>query len=175
MMVAFDPTDTSRFQRLDWQILQNGAISLYHNRSIFEEVCEWFHQQQYHLYRFDCTQWTSLNDFHRDVSQTLKFPDYYGQNLDAFNDSLIDIDVPNKSGGLLAFSRFDTFALMHFSFAQTILDIIQDNSRHFLLTGQRLIALVQSDDVDLAFEPVGACPIIRNPVERVNRLPQRHP
>lgn len=174
-MALFDSADTTRFQRLDWQILQNGAISLYHDHAILEGAYDWFHQQQYRLYRFDCTQWASPDDFHRDIGLTLGFPDYYGQNLDAFNDCLIDIDVPYNSGGLLVFFRFDAFAKRNFQLAQTVLDIIQDNSRRFLLAGQRLIALVQSDDTQLAFEPVGACPVIFNPVERMNRLRQSHP
>ncbi len=38
-MSAFEVSDLERFQRLDWTILQTGAISLYWKQDILEEAC----------------------------------------------------------------------------------------------------------------------------------------
>jgi len=46
-----------------------------------------------------------------------------------------------------------------------VLDIVEVNSRRFSLFGRRLIALVQSDDPSLSFDPVGARPVVWNPRE----------
>ena len=48
---------------------------------------------------------------------------------------------------------------------RTILDVIETTSRGFLLTGRKLLALVQSDDPRIAFERVGARPVNWNPQE----------
>jgi len=83
--------------------------------------------------------------------------------------------TPYHDRGLLVFLRFDAFVKRNSPFAQTILNIIQSIACHFLLTVHKLVTLVQSDDAQLAFEPVGACPIILNLVERMNHLRQRYP
>jgi RNAse (barnase) inhibitor barstar len=164
-MSAFEVSDLERFQRLDWTILQTGAISLYWKQDILEEACRWFRDNQYVIHNFDCTQWKSEEDFHTEVSLTLGFPEYYGCNLDAFNDSLSCIEIQTKGGMVLVFHRFDTFARTFPRAAYIILDIIECNSRGFLLTGQRLIALVQSNDPEISFDPVGARPVAWNPKE----------
>src|SRR2546427_727403 len=109
-MPAFERLDHEHVNRLDWQILQNGAISLYIDHTTLEEACQWFQEQHYALYRFDCREWKTEQDFHLAVSQVLNFPGYYGHNLDAFNDCVLNLDIPPQSGCILVFFRFDIFA-----------------------------------------------------------------
>jgi RNAse (barnase) inhibitor barstar len=153
---------------LDRQILQRGAICLYFRPEVLEEDVKWFRENQYLIHQFDCATWNSEDDFHTDVDQKLGFPDYYGGNLNAFNDCLSDIEVPDSSGTVLVFLRFDAFAKEFPQVAWNVLDIIETNSRRLLLTGQRLIALVQSDDPAISFEPVGACAVSWNSREWLN-------
>lgn len=169
-MPAFEGLDPEQVNRLDWQILQNGAISLYIDHLTLEEACQWFHKQQYALYRFDCREWKTEQDFHLAISQVLDFPDYYGHNLDAFNDCLLNLDIPPQSGCVLVFFRIDLFAQRFPRFTHQVLDIIEAASRSFLLTGQKLIALVQSDDPAFSFEPVGVRPVTLNPKEYLNKI-----
>lgn len=154
---------------LDKQLLQNGPIILYFQRRILEESAEWFGQQNYKVVTFDCRQWKSREDFFTDVSQRLNFPEYFGRNLDAFNDCLSEIALPERRGTVLVFLRFETFAARHPQFAWAVLDIIATNAYHFLLDAYQLIALVQSDDPKLAFQPVGARPVVWNPREWLNK------
>jgi RNAse (barnase) inhibitor barstar len=128
-----------------------------------------FLNKGYGLFFFDCVQWASLEDFHDTVKRVLSFPDYYGRNMDAFNDYLRDLRHFGGIGTVLVFNRFDSFASKFPSPAQTILDIIADNSRTFLLWNWRLLALVQSDDPRISFDPVGASPVIWNPSEWLNK------
>ncbi|GHO60494.1 barstar family protein [Ktedonobacter robiniae] len=155
--------------RLDRQLLQHGPIALYFQWRILEEATEWFSQQNYEVVTFDCRQWRSPEDFFTDVSQRLRFPEYFGRNLDAFNDCLSEIDLPQKQGTVLVFLRFETFTARHPQFAWTVLDIIATNAYRFLLDSYQLIALVQSDDPKLSFQPVGAHPVLWNPREWFNK------
>ncbi len=79
--------------------------------------------------------------------------DEWTGNLDALNDAFgMDFD-----GGLvLCFLRYDLLNAAKPEFAQGVLDIIESNSRDHLLLGRRLLALVQSDDPRIRFEPLGA-------------------
>jgi RNAse (barnase) inhibitor barstar len=163
-MAAFtgDPDETTR---LDWRILQDGAICLYFQRRILDEDVAWLRQHDYQIHTFDCSRWTSEAEFHADVSRDLGFPAWYGRNLHAFNDSLSDLLVPDVGGVALVFARFDLVAERLPNVAWYVLDIVEVNSRRFLLFGRRLIALVQSDDPSISFDPIGARPVMWNPRE----------
>jgi len=168
-MSAFERSDPEYFNRLDWQILQKGAICLYIDHSILEEDSQWFLEYHYVLYRFDCQEWKTEQDFHHTMSQVLNFPDYYGHNLDAFNDCMLNLEIP-QGGCVLVFFHFDVFAQRFPQFSHSVLEIIEGSSRNFLLTGQKLIALLQSDDPTLSFQPVGARPVVLNPKEYLKKI-----
>jgi RNAse (barnase) inhibitor barstar len=158
------------WQRLDYQLLQNGAVSLYFDRNVLSEDNTWLENHGYIIYVLDAASWQSEDDFHRDVSNVLLFPAYYGNNLNAFNDCLSDVEIPESAGGCaIQFLGFDKLAAALPVFAHAILDIIETNSRRFLLTGQRLIALVQSDDPRISFEHLGCSTATWNRKEWLNK------
>ncbi len=154
--------------RLDWRLLQNGAINLYYRLSILEEDIAWLVDHGYLVHEFDCTTWTSQSDFHDAISAKLNFPSYYGQNIAAFNDCLSEIEIPDNGGSVLVFHRFDRFMTYEAEFANWVMDVIQHNSRVHSLWGRRLLALVQSDDPRLELKPVGACSAHWNDREWLN-------
>jgi RNAse (barnase) inhibitor barstar len=157
--------DPSEWQRLDWRLLLHGPIALYYRPAILDEDVAWLQSANYQIDEFDAARWASAEIFHAEIARQLRFPAYYGRNLDAFNDSLSDIDVPLDGGRCLVFRHFDAVARRDPPFAQAILDIIGTQSRHFLLRGRRFLALAQCDDPRATFEPVGACPVWWNPRE----------
>jgi|SRR5579883_939989 RNAse (barnase) inhibitor barstar len=169
-MVPFKLGDVQDHQGLDWQILQNGAISLYFDQTVLDESLAWFHEHAYRIYDFECSPWKSIYDCYDVLAQGLALTDFCTGSLDALRDCLADIDVPYAGGSVLLFRQFGGFALKHWEFAQQLLDIIQDTSRLFSLHGYRLIALVQLHDPKIIFERVGACPVDLNPLERRTRF-----
>jgi RNAse (barnase) inhibitor barstar len=169
-MASFELADPERPNRLDWRILLNGAISLFSNRVALDEACKWFDEHQYLTYRFDCTGWTTEEIFYAEMRETLHLPDYCGGNLDSLSDCLAGIAIPYDGGAIVVFDRFGAFVKEHPRLAQGLLDIFEISSRRFLLIGQRLIVLVQVDNPNIVFEPVGACPVLLNPLEYVERF-----
>lgn len=167
-MTAF-ATDENEWQRLDLRILQNGPVVLYFRSKILSEDIAWLQNEGYLIDDFDCTKWHSESDFHNDVATRLAFPDYYGHNLNAFNDCITDLDVPDGGGRAIVVRRFDLFAQKEPRVAQDILDIMASASWHSILFGRRLLTLVQSDNPRIAFDPVGARPAIWNPREWLNK------
>jgi hypothetical protein len=152
-------------QRLDWQLLERGAVALYHKSSVLSADLAWFRQQNYAIHELSATTWSTPIDFHTEAQRALSFPSHYSKNLASWIDCLAELPVPDESGTLLVFRRYDVFARAQGQLAQTILDSIETTSRRFLLTGRRLIALVQSDDPRIRFERVGAMPVTWNPRE----------
>jgi hypothetical protein len=164
------PGDASR---LDVNLLRGSPVTLYRSREVLAEHLAWLRQHAYVVHEFDCSGWSSEADFHDAASRTLGFPDYYGRNLDAFNDCLCGIEVPEEGGTVLAFQAFDGLHRLSPERAWHILDIAARWSRFFLLTGCQLMVLVQTDDLGLNIKPVGARPVLLNDAERVRETRSR--
>lgn len=150
--------DDQNYQRVDYRLLQNGAVTLYCRRAYLEEDMAWLVAHGYRIHRWDTSKWHSEAGMHSAIASELGFPDYYGNNLDGLYDCLSDLDIPPDAGLALVLDRFDSFARRSHEVAQAILDIAQDASRRYLLFGHRFLVLVQSDDPHIEFEPLGAVP-----------------
>jgi RNAse (barnase) inhibitor barstar len=164
-MVAFDRDDLNR---VDWALFQNGWVTMYWKPEVLERDAAWLVDRGYRAFKFDCSRWSSAAVALRDLGETLGFPDYYGQNLDAFNDCLSDLEVPIEGGVVIVLRRYDRFAGVVPRVAQALLDILASNARRFMLFGQRLATVIQSDDPKLSFEPVGSMPVTWNRQEWPN-------
>jgi hypothetical protein len=149
----------------DHQLMERGAIALYHKPSILAQDAAWFRTAGYRVFELDAGAWTTPAAFHTDVQRVLSFPSYYAKNLASWIDAIAELEVPDAGGVVLQFRNFDRFAASQRDLAQTILDSIEVTSRRFMLTGRRLIALVQSNDARIRFERVGAMPVTWNPRE----------
>jgi RNAse (barnase) inhibitor barstar len=167
-MAAFS-TDETEWQRLDLRLLQNSPVALYLRPAVLDEDLARLRTEGYKMDEFDCSKWHAEADFHADVAVRLAFPDYYGRNLDAFNDCIGEIEVPDSGGRAIVLRRFDSFARREPRVAQVVLDILASASWHCLLFGRRLLALVQSDDPRIQFEPIGAHPALWNPREWMDK------
>ncbi len=152
-------------QRLDWQLMERGAVALYNKPHVLAADLGWFRQQRYAIHELDAALWSAPAAFHEAAKRALSFPSHYANNLASWIDCLAELPVPDDGGMLLVFRRYDAFSRNQPQLAQTILDSIETTSRRFLLTGRRFLALVQSDDPRVRFERVGALPVTWNPKE----------
>lgn len=151
-MAPFSENDAGR---LDWQLMQNGAVTLYFQTAILKEDLAWLREHGYQIENIDCRD---LVGFQHQMSRVFKFKEQFGYdewtgNLDALNDAF---GIAFEGGLVFCFIRFDLLKAASPDLAQGILDIIESNSRYNLLLGRRLMALVQSDDPRIQFGPLGA-------------------
>jgi len=139
---------------LDLQILQNGAISMYHDQTILDQDLTEFKKLDYRIVDFNTTTWTPRTA-HQELKKGLEFPDYYGENLAAFNDCLGDLNPSDQKGLIIVFRHFDKPVKTDKEWCEGLLDVITEQSRQWLLTNKRLIGLLQSDNPDLNFSKLG--------------------
>ena len=165
-MASFDSGD---LDRVDWRLLQNGWVVMYWRQQLLDADAQWLAEHSYRLHRFNCEQWSSDQNALVEMGVALGFPDYYGRNLDAFNDCLGDIEIPEEGGVGIVLVGYDQFARLSPGTAHTILDILATNARSFMLFGRRLVTLVQTNDPRLSFDTVGATPVMWNPKEWFNK------
>lgn len=157
-----DPTE---WERLDWQLLQSSSITLYFDESVLAADVSWFERNGYSVRSLGVAGCESIEAVLTALGEVLEFPSHYGRNLAALNDCLSDVEVPGDGGLVLVLHSFDELARRFRPAAQAILDVLADNSRRFMLTGRRFLALVHSRDPRISFDPVGATPVLWNPEE----------
>lgn len=139
-----------------YRIARSGSVALYTDTAAIEG---WLAEHGYRLVRLDASGWRTQADLHRDVKAALDFPDYYGDNLDAFNDCLRDLAMAgagDATGTVLVLTGYDAFARAETRAATVVLDIVATQTRTAALFGHRLLCLVQSTDRDLAFGRLAA-------------------
>src|SRR5688500_13442578 len=143
------------FQRLDYALLQNGAVTLYWRPEYLREDAAWLAAHDYRLHDIDASKWRSEADMHDALARELAFPDHYGANLDALADCLGDLPVPETGGLALLVRGLDAFSRQESRLAHALLDIAARASRGYLLSGRRFVVLVQSDDPHVEFGALG--------------------
>ncbi len=159
---------------MDFRLVQNTFVTMYWRSSLLGETVGWLRSHGYEVAEFDAGAWTSAAGMFDDVAERLQFPGYFGRNLDALNDCMRDVAsheygwAAAATGLVIVLSAFDAFAAVDRRTAQVLLSIIADQARSAILVGNRLICLVQSNDPQLSFEPVGAMPVLWNDAELVN-------
>ena len=165
----------------DFHLLMNGPVTLYHRHEVLAETVATLEGLGYLVHRFDARGWGTQEAFAASVKDELDLPDHFGGNLDAFNDCMRDVAAYSygadraSAGTVFVFTGYDGFAAADRRAAQVVLDIVADNARVGLLHGHRMICLVQSDDREIRFEPVGATPVGWSTAESRHRLRRSPP
>ena len=156
------PFDHSQLNRRDWSLFQNGPVTMYWSKDILQEDCSWLSAHGYRICTVECSEWKNKGDALAGLNEVLGLgealglPDFCPTNLDGLSDALSDIDVPNDGGLAIVLLGYDKFAELSRKVAEAILDIMANRSRVFMLFGQRLAVIVQSDDPHLRFDRLGA-------------------
>jgi hypothetical protein len=172
--VASWDADARTTHPVDFRLVHNTFVTMFWRSSLLGETVGWLRSHGYEVAEFDAGSWASVGDMLDDLAERLQFPGYFGRNLDALNDCMRDVAsheygwAADATGLVIVLSAFDTFATVDRTTAQIMLSIVADQARSAILVGNRLICLVQSNDPQLSFEPVGAMPVLWNDAELLN-------
>ncbi len=163
-MAIWDPADELNHP-MDFLLVQNGFINLFHQQAIFDETMSWLRNHRYKVVQVDAAAWQSQGDLHQDLARALDFPDYYGSNLAALNDCLSDVAVQTygwtatDTGPVLVIDGYETFESKDASSAHHLLDIFARQATYAALFGHRVMCLVRTGDPELEIPPVGGLPV----------------
>jgi RNAse (barnase) inhibitor barstar len=153
---------------LESRLLQNGCVVLYHDPFLMENHSCQLTASGWQFKEIYTAVTGTTEEFFEQVALILEFPGYFGRNLDALNDCMRDISFPEIGRLALGLERFDILARTNPAFAHSVLDIFAGIERGFLMEGKRLLFLVQSNDPNLQFAPVGQTPVSWNFKEWLN-------
>lgn len=164
-------------QQLDWTILRDGGVYLYWRQEILADDLKWLKSNGYRVVTFEAAEWESEHRMHESLKVQLSFPEYYGNNLNALDECMLDDLVVPDSGGLaIVLNHYDRFSkpLNHVDSDERIteevlLRVFAKAVRHHMLFGRRLLILVQSEDPKIEFGRLGAVAACWNQREWLNK------
>lgn len=160
-MATWNPEDELTHP-VDFLLVQNGFINLFFRSDVLNESVAWLQRAGYRVIEANAATWLAESDMHADISSSLRFPGYYGANMDALNDCLSDVAVRDygwtdaDAGLVLVVHSFDDFMARHPRIALDFLDIYARNAVRAALFGHRLMCLLKSEDPRLKISDVGA-------------------
>jgi len=152
--MVFQAEDT---ERADWQLLKDGAVTLFWNSEIYGQSITALKELNYNILEFD---YDNLTKFCEDVSLALKWKEQFGYmpwtgNLNALNDGLYAEPLNSSKDTAFCIRNFHSSVQQDAEWSKNILDILESHSRNYLLYGCRLIILIQTDDAKYFCENIG--------------------
>jgi hypothetical protein len=89
-MAAFDPA-AELHRDLAFRLLINTSVTLFWRQPLLDETSAWLSAHGYQVTQVDASTWMTEHEFHAGIAAALSFHEYYGHNLDAFNDCMRDV------------------------------------------------------------------------------------
>jgi RNAse (barnase) inhibitor barstar len=149
-----------------------GGVILYWADRVLAEDLAWLRQERYVIHEFDGSKWRAEDDLYKDVAKALGYSGYFGRNLAAFSDCMLDVEVPDDGGMVILIRDIDAVERHDQQFLWDLLDILDHTTRRNLLFGRRLLTLLQSRNSArtpaIDFSGVGAVHVTWNPREWLN-------
>ncbi|WP_378187393.1 barstar family protein [Aquimarina sp. W85] len=84
----------------------------------------------------DGNQCKSVKDFVVEIGRAFSFPDYYGENLDALNDCINDLDWILKDNYILIINNFELFISDNKQDRKDMIDFLDEISEQWRLGPQ---------------------------------------
>ena len=136
--------------RIDFEIARDGFVRTLQGGAALRKAEEWLLSQGYRLIQLDAGSWRSDQHMHTAFAAALRFPSYFGKNLDALNDCMSDVaeaeygwDVSDV-GVVLVLADFDRFAARLPRTADRLEAILRAQGRYAALFGNRLLTILSA-------------------------------
>lgn len=162
-MAVFAPEDR---ERLDYQVMAEGGVALYFQHEVLAEDIAWLALERYEVAQFDEEALDSVEGFHFEARLKLGFPESYEPTPQSLRDALSALTIPADGGVALVLPGVDRIAKDNLDGLRAIAEVISDLSHTYALTGERMLALMQSDNPELDLGMIGGRPVCWNLRER---------
>lgn len=147
-----------RYQSFGCQLVHFGPIHLYRDESFLDDDIAKLTAESFEVRRLDAASWRVTDDAHDALESALTLPVYYGRNLDALDECMRGLAIPDDGGLLFVLHHFDGFAKASrtHDFARGLLDVFAHGPRLLQYFGKTFLVFLQVGDRDVDFGELGA-------------------
>lgn len=173
VVAAFD-LEADITHAVDFRIARAGGVVLYRRPQVLEGAVRNLVGLDYDVVRLNAAGWQAASAMYDDLANDLRFPGYFGRNLDALRDCLYDVAHGDygwrldATGLALVVAEFDVYSERLPEEALALADILTETSRTALLYGHRILSLLQVDDPRFRLGPVGGVVVPWNDAESLD-------
>lgn len=147
LMAAFTLDEIRRYPRI-WNLFRDGPVLLFHRTETLESIAKELTAAGYHIAQTTCDASGSGPDILGRLLQSLGIVrTAQPTNRDAFADLLDDLDATPAPGTVVVLRGFDKLHQRDPAFAFDVVDILAQHHRRGLLTGQRLLILLETAEL----------------------------
>jgi len=145
-------------ERADWPLLEFGAVTLFWRGALFDATKAQLGGLGYRLIEIDCR---TAEQVVQEVSDGLSWAEQFGYepwtgNLNALDDAFHTFPFGSDDDVAICVRGFHVLVHQDERLARGLLDAIERWSRHHLLSGRRLLAVIQTNDAEFYCEGLGA-------------------
>lgn len=154
----------------DWHtftMFRDGGVVLFKNMDLFENCLKQLEDQRYETHHIECPHSIEPSSLLSLITKEFRIQASDSVGLDGFDDYLWNMSFGSEKGKVLAISGFHHYRNKHKKAAKSLLDILSHHHRINLLTGNRLLILLQSNDstIDEKLGEIGGYNVIWNQKE----------
>ena len=143
-MPDFDSNAIRKQPRI-WSLFRDGPVLLFHRQERLDSVCSELHQAGYRIVDATCEGADRGDQLLGRLLQSLGIVrTVQPTNRDAFNDLLYDLDASPAEGIVIVLRGFHHLQQADSEFALDVVDILAQHHRISLLTGTRLLILIET-------------------------------
>ena len=153
------------------ELMANSSVTFFWQPEILRRTSDQLEELGYEVKILDASH--GWHRFRLQISDLLNWESQFGYAawtgvLPALNDGLGGYPFPQSGKAALVVTGFQELVRTDERSSLSVLDLLEIHSRNFLLFGQRLIVLVQTDDNRFHCPKIGACTPGWNESERMN-------
>src|SRR5262249_43533993 len=104
-----DLVERRPYQSFGCSMLHLGPIALYCRKEILEDEVQKLVAEVFDVRRLDASRWGVGGDAHEDMKRVLQLPSYYGRNLNALDECIHEVTIPDEGGMAIVLSEYDDF------------------------------------------------------------------
>ncbi len=129
---------------------ENAVLFANHERSL--TIVDTFVSKGHLIFSLDGGEIASKAELLRNLAWVMKFPDYFGNNWDALEECLCDLDWLPAKGYVIRFANADKFIKLFPSDFRALIEIVESVSNYWSSHKVDFVMIVETNNSAIAFD-----------------------
>lgn len=133
----------------DYRMFLTNPIAMFMNTEVLEKELEWYERQKYQIVRLDCDTWENL--YHQ-LSAFVSFAEWDERDSEQEEFFAYNVRLPAEGGLVFNLKGFERLDALDRDRAESFLQIFAQAALERAMIGERMLALLQTENKDLSYQ-----------------------